>query len=183
MKNWKVCDVRLGQKQKEHLIELISAGLRTKEINEQAKKFRPSYQVTRQQVDFYRKRLGVKLDELDGAAEAGALKRGFALRERRVESLNTLAEKMEEELIGENMLWLDQVKMVGSGRHAKQLNYEEFNAPMVQQFRGVLDDIAKEAGDRRQKVDVKVDPREALAKLLGVPPEELPAAESDHAQP
>lgn len=167
--------MRLGLKQKEHLKQLISEGLRTDEINDRAKKFRPSYQVSRQQVDFYRKRLGVKIEEIEEATEDSALRRGFALKERRVESLNMLAEKMEDELLGENMLWTDQVKTIGTGRQQKEVRYEEFNAAEVQAYRGVLDDIAKEVGDRRQKHDHKVDDLEVLAKLLGVPRDELPA--------
>lgn len=148
--------------------------MRTDEINAAAKKFRPSYQVSRQQVDFYRKRLGVKIEELEQASEQSALKRGFALVERRVEALTMLAEKMEEELLGENMLYVDDVKIIGTGKNQKKVEFEVFNSPEVQAFRGVLDDLAKETGGRRQKVDHKVDDLELLSKLLGVSRDELP---------
>jgi hypothetical protein len=44
---------------------------------------------------------------------------------------------------------LDQVKGVGSGDAAMIVDYEEFNKSEVDAYRGVLDDIAKEVGDRR----------------------------------
>lgn len=177
--------MRLGAKQKQHLLKSISEGLRTDEINERAakgEKGRPAYHVSRQQVDFYRKRLGVKVEELQEAGELDALKTGFAVKARRVESLNALAEQLEEELRGDNLLWIDRVRLAGGGRQAVRIDYEEFNEAGVRQFRGVLDDIAKEVGDRRQKHDVTLDAREALAKLLGVSADELPAAEPGHAQ-
>ena len=164
---------------------MISEGLRTSEINTRAAKSergRPSYQVSRQQVDFYRKRLGVRVEEMQEAGELGALRTGLALKENRVESLKALAEKLEEELIGDDLLWVDRVKFTG-GRKPVRIDYEEFNEAGVRQYRGLLDDIAKEVGDRRQKVDVEVGARELLAKLLGVPPEELPPSEPDDAQP
>jgi hypothetical protein len=164
---------------------LISEGLRTDEINERAAKGergRPAYQVSRQQVDFYRRKLGVKVEEMQEAGELGALRSGLALKENRVESLKTLAEKLEEELLGENLLWVDRVRFTG-GRKPVRIDYEEFNEASVRQYRGLLDDIAKELGDRRQKVDLRVDAREALAKLLGVPADELPAGEPADAQP
>lgn len=165
---------------------MISEGLRTDEINERAakkEKERPAYHVSRQQVDFCRRRLGVKVTELQEAGELDALKTGFAVRARRVESLNAVAERVEEELLGENLLWVDRVKLTGSGRTQVRIDYEEFNEAGVRQYRGLLEDIAKEVGDRRQKVDLRVDARETLAKLLGVPPEELPEPEPSDAHP
>jgi hypothetical protein len=50
-------------------------------------------------------------------------------------------------------LWTDQVKMIGSGPFAKEVDYEEFNTAEVTQYRGVLDDIAKELGHRKTGVE------------------------------
>jgi hypothetical protein len=54
-------------------------------------------------------------------------------------------------------LWTEETKSVGSGEAAEIIDYDVFNASEVSQFRGVLDDIAKEMGGRSQKVDITVD--------------------------
>lgn len=167
--------MKLDKHQKEHLLGLISEGLETDKINARASNFEPPYTVTRQQVDFYRKSRGVKLKEIAEEGETSALKKGFALKEKRVEALSTLAEKMADDLLEGDRLWLDQVKALGSGEFMQIVDYEEFNGAEVAQFRATLDDIAKEVGDRKQKHEVTINPRKALAELLGVPEDALPA--------
>jgi len=58
-----------------------------------------------------------------------------------------LAALMEKDIMG-GFLWTDDVKGVGSGDVAEVIDYEVFNAAEVIQYRGVLDDIAKETGGR-----------------------------------
>jgi hypothetical protein len=60
---------------------------------------------------------------------------------------------MEKDLLG-GFLWLDDVKGVGSGEVATIVDFETFNSSEVSQYRGVLDDIAKETGGRVQRTDV-----------------------------
>lgn len=171
--------MKLNSNQKKHLLALTSEGLETDEINAQASKFDEPYEVSRQQVDHYRKTRKVKVAQIKDEAETSALKKGFALKERRVESLNKLAEEVERDLLEDGRLWLPDRKAVGTGDYQEIVDVETFNSAEVTQFRGLLDDIAKEVGDRRQKVDLKVNAREALAELLGASPDELPA---DNAQ-
>lgn len=45
-------------------------------------------------------------------------------------------------------IWVPDVKSVGSGDKVEIIDIERFNAPLIDQFRGVLDDIAKETGGR-----------------------------------
>lgn len=144
----------LTKKQREHLLSLISEGLNTKEINKRAAKFKPPYHATRQHIAYYRKTRSVKIEEIKEVGETSALKKGFAIREKRVESLNTLAEKLYQELIESVGLWLPQMKMIGSGKESKLVEYEEFNAEELRQFRGLLDDIAKEVGERISKQEL-----------------------------
>ncbi|MEA2174119.1 MAG: hypothetical protein QOD00_1711 [Blastocatellia bacterium] len=172
--------MRLKQRQKEALLAWISEGLQSNEINQRASIFMPPFKVSRAQVDYYRQSRGTKIEEIKEQAERSALKSGFALKERRVEALNSLAEMLHEDLTTGKGLWLDDVKMIGSGEFSERIEFESFNSNEVSTFRGVLDDIAKEVGDRRQKVDVKVNAREALAELLGVPLDELPATDNAH---
>lgn len=142
--------------------------MQTDEINGRATSFDPPFGVSRQQVDFYRDRRGVDIATLQAAGEYDALTAGLALRSERVKRLQQLAALMERDLFG-GFLWLDQVKSIGSGPLQEKVDYEEFNASEVQQYRGVLDDIAKEMGDRQTKVDVAVEKElnAALDKLRG----------------
>lgn len=46
-------------------------------------------------------------------------------------------------------VWLYDCKQIGSGPFATQVDLRRFNGALIEQFRGVLDDIAKEVGGRR----------------------------------
>lgn len=48
-------------------------------------------------------------------------------------------------------IWLRDVKVVGGGEDAYPVTIFRFNSALIDQYRGVLDDLAKEVGDRRQK--------------------------------
>lgn len=139
----------------------ISEGLQTDEINERAAKFDPSFFVSRQQVDGYRDRRAVDLAALRSVAEMDALTTGLAVKAERVKRLQQLARLMENDLFG-GFLWTDQIKALGSGEFMKEVEYEEFNTSEVVQYRGVLDDIAKELGDRRAVVtNINITPEQA----------------------
>lgn len=98
------------------------------------------------------------------AVEHDALTTGLALKSNRVLKLQQLAALMEEDIFN-GFLWTDQVKMIGTGPFAKEVNYEEFNTAEVQQYRATLDDIAKEVGDRKQANTTLTLTSEELAKL------------------
>lgn len=117
------------------------------EINERAATFVPPFSVFRQQVDYYRKTRAADIKVMIAAGEQEALSEGLALTGERVKKLKQLAALMERDLLG-GFLWLDQVKGVGSGDKAMIVDYEEFNSGEVAAYRGVLDDIAKEMGER-----------------------------------
>lgn len=153
--------MRLQKKQKEALLRWISDGAQTDEINTRAAAFEPPFRVSRQQVDGYRDRRAIDIRAIQQAGEHDALTEGLALRAERVKRLQQLARLMEQDLFG-GFLWTDQVKMIGSGPFSKEVEYEEFNAAEVTQYRGVLDDIAKEVGDRKQ-MSVNLTPEQAAA--------------------
>lgn len=54
-------------------------------------------------------------------------------------------------------VWLKDIKIVGSGEDAYPVTIYRFNSQLIDQYRGVLDDLAKEVGDRRQKLEHKVE--------------------------
>lgn len=143
--------MRLKKNQKEALLKWISEGLQSDEINDRAADFDDPFSVSRQQVDGYRDRRAVEIKAIRNAGELDALTAGLALRAERVRKLQQLAALMEKDLFG-GFLWTDQVKALGSGEFMQIVDYEEFNTAEVQQYRGILDDIAKEVGDRKNVV-------------------------------
>lgn len=145
--------MRLKKRQKEIILKMVAEGLQTDEINTQAAEFKPPFSVSRQQVDYYRDTRQQDIKAIRAVSEKSALVEGYALKEHRVYKLSLLAALMERDLLG-GFLWTDQVKGVGSGDIAEIVDYEEFNSSEVAQYRGVLDDIAKETGGRVQRADV-----------------------------
>ncbi len=84
------------------------------------------------------------------AQRRAILEEGFALDHERVKALKELANILLDELRQYERRWVQDVKQVGSGENAERVNIERFNAAEVEQLRGLLDDIAKEKGERRQ---------------------------------
>lgn len=144
--------MRLKKSQKEKLLEWISEGLQSDEINQRAAAHEQPFDVSRQQVDWYRSTREKSIAALAAAGEYDALSAGLALKSERVRKLQMLASLMEKDLFG-GFLWTDQVKGLGSGEFMEIIDYEEFNTAEVTQYRGVLDDIAKEMGHRKTGVE------------------------------
>jgi len=159
----------LRKKQKEALLQWIAEGLETDEINQRAANFKPVFDVTRTQVDYYRSTRKHDLEAIKSVGEFDALRTGLAIKSERVKSLQILAALMWKDLTG-GFLWLDQVKGLGSGEFMQVIDYEEFNAAEVKEYRGVLDDIAKELGHRKTVVELNW---RDIAKQRGYDPDEL----------
>lgn len=145
---------RLKKRQKEALLQWVAEGLQVDEINQRAAKFKPKFSVSSRVVTHYRKTRQIELDKLKEAGEFDALKSGLALKDKRVEVLQKLADRMVTDLLPaelhNSLLWVTQAKTVANEKYT----YLEFNKPEVDTLRGVLDDIAAEVGDRVKKTDV-----------------------------
>jgi hypothetical protein len=76
---------------------------------------------------------------------------GYAQRHERVRKLNALAELLFTEVEDETKRWLDDVKSIGRGDFAHEVDIVRFNAPLIEQARKTLDDLAREMGDRVQR--------------------------------
>ena len=149
--------MRLKKSQKEKLLEWISEGLQTDEINLRAAALKKNpFNVSRQQVDFYRKTRRVDILAIKQVDENNALTTGLSIAEERVKRLQALAELMWKDLTG-GFLWLDDVKGVGSGINSEIVDFEKFNSGELAEFRATLEDIAKETGGRAVKQDIKSD--------------------------
>lgn len=159
--------MELNKKQKEFVLKLAAEGLQSDEINTRAEKFKPAFSVSRQQVDFYRKSRNVKIKEIAESGEMDALKTGLALRAERIVRLAKLAERIEQDLTTNGLLWLKRERALGSGIATKFVLVEEFNSEQVATFRHLLDDIAKEMNAR------VYERRESLNDQTGISSEDL----------
>lgn len=162
--------MRLKKKQREAIIKWVASGMQSDEINRLASDFKPPFSVSRQQVDYYRQQKGVDLKAIQASDDTNALQSGLALRSERVKKLKMLAERLEIDIMG-SRLWLEQMKGIGSGFNATIFEYEEFNRSEVDAYRGILDDIAKEVGDRVNRQEHIMD-KELLAMLQQASPAE-----------
>jgi len=89
--------MRLKKAQKEKVLEWVAAGLQTDEINSRASEFSPPFNVSRQQVDYYRQTRELDLRAIRSISERTSLTEGYALKEHRVYKLSILAALMEKD--------------------------------------------------------------------------------------
>jgi len=146
--------MKLKKTQREALLAWVAEGLQSDEINKRAAVFDPPFDVTRQQVDHYRKTRRIEIEKLRKDGEFTALNTGLAVREKRVELLQELAFVMRDDLLVKKLLWTPQVKGIGGADNYERIDYEEFNTAEVMQLRGVLDDIAAEVNERVKRQEV-----------------------------
>ncbi len=103
-----------------------------------------------------------KLEEEKNARAREIMETGLAAAHERVLTLKHLAAFLESQLYmqGPNNeyknVWLKHVKQIGYGDTAERVDLERFNAALIDQFRGVLDDLAKETGGRVRKGELDV---------------------------
>lgn len=115
-----------------------------------------------------------ELEEQKNLRRRKELETGLALDNERVRKLKRLAKFLEDQIFEEGeprvavidgpdgttlleiqpiskypSVWVRDVKQVG----AEKVEIVRFNAAILSEFRGVLDDLAKEVGGRKQKVD------------------------------
>ena len=107
-----------------------------------------------------------------------SMEEGLANDFERVDSLKKLAAKLWAKI--EKSVEVVDTKQIGSGENAERVTVRRFNGPLIEQFRGVLDDIAKEKGERKQVMDIKLIREEAakLADEFGLDKDEV-VAEAD----
>lgn len=87
------------------------------------------------------------------AHRLAVLEEGFALDFERVRALKRLAALLESEVYEDEKRWVPDVKSIGAGQYAVQVDIVRFNPAIIDQFRGTLDDIAKEVGGRKTKIE------------------------------
>lgn len=150
--------------QKIALLSWIAEGLSTGEIRNRAAAHKAPFTVSDSQIEYYRKTRNAQISAIKSISEDKALTEGFAVAQHRVYKLSLLAALMEQDLLS-GVLWTNQVKGIGGAENFEVVEYEEFNAAEVKEYRGVLDDIAAETGGRVKNVDVKSDGKALQSKI------------------
>ena len=95
------------------------------------------------------------------AERDAVLNYGLAHDYERVRKLYRLAAMLEAQIYERGMygelhnLWVPDVKSIGSGEFAERVDIERFNSALLEQYRKVLEDIAKETGGRVQKQEIR----------------------------
>lgn len=84
--------------------------------------------------------------EREAAYRRSIFEEGFGLAHERVRALKVLAEKLSDELADDSKLWVRDYKLLGLSVR----EIARFNTGEVEQFRGLLDDIAKEKSERKE---------------------------------
>lgn len=105
------------------------------------------------------------------AFKDAALSAGFADKRARLMLLNAMASDVAAMLQAHGYV-REEVKMAANGEH---ITYTVFDQPAIAQLRGMLDDIAKELGERKTITDITIKDREIeeaaerLAQRTGIP--------------
>jgi PBSX family phage terminase large subunit len=167
----------LSAEQRAFILKRLGRGDTATQIIEAATKLKEPFVVTGSQVAAYRKKEHIVFrDIVKRKAELG-MHVGLALSENRVNHLQQLADMLEEDLLRKNtefkknMRWLERVKGIGSGMDYERVKEFEFNRAEYEQLRGIYDDIAKETGERVQRIS-KVEERADQEKQpLSIPAE------------
>lgn len=93
---------------------------------------------------------------------------GLALAHERIDKLTTIFNRLYEDFQEEQNLWLPDKKGIGQAENFVVVDLVRFNAQIVDQMRGALDDIAREVGGR-----VKVEKVESSVLNLNVRADDL----------
>lgn len=127
------------------------------------------------------------------AESEAILNYGLAHSYERLRKLYRLAAMLEAQIYERGAkgvlhnLWVPDVKSVGSGENAERVDIERFNAALLEQYRKVLEDIAKETGGRINRTDITTGDKpfsleiKAIDYRQSIPPpaEERPISDSD----
>ena len=132
------------------VIGWVAEGLDSAEINARAKISDNPFNVSRAQVNYYRRKGDINFTEVAKAKKLTAMESGLAVREYRVKQLKRLAGLLGNDLFKLKKLWVESTYETKRGDPITRI---DFNAAEVQQYRGILDDIAKEKNERAQRVD------------------------------
>lgn len=82
------------------------------------------------------------------------MREGLALDHYRVEELKGIFDRLKRELEANDALWLEDKKQLGKGEQMEIIDIVRYNTSLINDLRGVLDDLAQETGGRIRRTDV-----------------------------
>jgi hypothetical protein len=153
--------VKLNRSQQNKVLEWAGEGLRLPEVKERAAKEDPPFEVDWHQLKWARQRLGARIREMREQSEVEILNNGLSRRVERIRQLETLFDKhlelirargveMDGEIAGgETGLMARDYK----GKDADTAVYK-YDGALVKEMRGIIDDIAREMGERKTNVEL-----------------------------
>jgi hypothetical protein len=129
---------KLKSKQRAQLLEMLAARERHLDIA-------TALGVTKEAVEYHAAQNKELIAQLRAERDSALINQGLRNRQNRVDQLEDLAIRTKELLI-ENELLAEEIRMAGNGNTVR---YKVYAESAVRQYRGFLDDIAKEMGDRK----------------------------------
>lgn len=145
-------ELKPGQKDK--VLEMLAGGETYARIAEEVR-------CSVQNIKYYAGRYKSKIKEMAEEHEDQIMRRGYANKTFRVRKLNRLAEMLEREIeglpkLGEedgHGLWLRDVKFSPTGQ---KIELEVYAGGLVNDYMKVMNDIAKEKGERINKAELNL---------------------------
>jgi hypothetical protein len=134
-----------------------------------------------------------ELEQQIAAERTKVMTSGLSLMHKRLQLLNHLTLQLVSMTKDEDKVWIPDVKAIGTGPNAKQVNLRNFNDALYREIREYLTDISEEMGERVKKselsakvhttgqVGVYLPQKYEMSEVSGK--EELPAAPPAAEQP
>lgn len=171
----KLSKAKLTTDQRDAVLTWVAEGLSLLEIRARAAEFDPPFEIEYRQVKHLRQRAGVKYRQIQEEIEAELIGEGLARKALRIKALTDLFDR-HLSLIQSRADDPAMAEVTGGDTGLIVLDYKhnnpvyKFDSAVIKEMRGLLDDIAREKGDRHQKVELS-DPNgeplfESLAKAL-----------------
>ena len=107
------------------------------------------------------------------------MEEGLAADYERVGKLKTLFDLLYGELFEEgeegalHNLWVPDVKKIGAGEYSETVEIERYNSSLISDIRGLLDDLAKETGGRKQKQEHEFTNQLEITLTGNINPDEI----------
>lgn len=95
-------------------------------------------------------------DKLIAQEREVVLRTGFALQHKRIQSLDSILNKLIDMLEDNKNIWMPDVKAIGNGPNAERVDLLSFNAPIFTLIEKYHASIAAEMGERVKRKDITV---------------------------
>jgi len=125
----------------------------------------------RERAEGYDAHLQREREAVAAVERARVLTSGYALMHERVKTLNVLAKKLVAD-IASGKMYRQDVRSIGTGKEARQVDVELFDEGVIRELRACLADIAAELGERVKKTETAITQLPGSI-YVGVNPDDL----------